>query len=162
MILAAARLAEGFHALLIHADADDLAWEEARRQRFEPGFALVRGRSRGVCRDLVPIIPVRTVEAWMIADPDAVRQALNTALPDHQLGLPPLHQVEFHANPKEVLTQAIQIVYKDRSSRRWPSLASIQVELANNIRLERLHHLDAYKRFHQDLRNTLHELQMLP
>lgn len=161
LILAAARQAEGFHALLVHTDADDLAWEEAQRQRIEPGFACVQSSSRGVCRNLVPVIPVRMVEAWMIADPEAVRQELGTDWPDDKLRLPPLHQVELHANPKEALDQAIYSVYEDRAARRRPSLADIQLGLANSIRLERLHHLDAYKRFYQDLTSTLHELQML-
>ena len=124
LILQAARDAEGFHALLVHADADALAWEEARQQRIQPGLTLVQSRSRGVCRNLVPIIPVRMVEAWMIADPDALRRALYTDLPDQALGLPPLNQVELRANPKDILEEAIRIVYADRPAHRRPSSLS--------------------------------------
>lgn len=66
----AARRAEGYHGLIVHVDADYSTADRARRDRIDPGFELIRQSSERVCDQLVPLIPVRMTEAWMLADRD--------------------------------------------------------------------------------------------
>ena len=67
-ILLATQEACGYHALIVHSDADDPEPDKARVERIEPGFERVRQTDENVCRGLVPIIPVQAIEAWMLAD----------------------------------------------------------------------------------------------
>ena len=67
-ILRTARDAYGFHALIVHAYADGSTRDEAIRNRFEPGNRLIQACTEHICKNILPIIPVRMVEAWMLAD----------------------------------------------------------------------------------------------
>lgn len=75
-ILQAAMQAYGYHALIVHKDSDHRTYEETKIQCIEPGCTLVRRSRKDVCKNLVPIIPVREVEAWMIADGEVLRDLL--------------------------------------------------------------------------------------
>src|SRR5207249_3578543 len=65
-ILQAARNASSCDILIIHCDADAPTSERALRERFHPGYELVKQTAERVCRSLVPIIPIRMTEAWML------------------------------------------------------------------------------------------------
>ncbi|SRR5260370_23723403 len=67
-ILQAARDSFGYHALIVHADADDPTPEKALSERILPGYRLVQHAKGQVCKHLVPIIPVQAIEAWVLAD----------------------------------------------------------------------------------------------
>lgn len=71
-ILRAAREACGCHALIVHSDADDGTPDRAYEERILPGFNLVSQSIEKVCKDLIPIIPVQMIEAWMLADHNAL------------------------------------------------------------------------------------------
>ena len=75
-ILSVAKQAAGFHALVVHFDADAPTANNALQDRFEPGWRLVQESENNVCRDLLPIIPIRMTEAWMIADVEAFRSVV--------------------------------------------------------------------------------------
>src|SRR5579859_6952210 len=162
-ILAAARLAVGYHALIVHADADAPDPAAALAQRLQPGFAAVAASPDARCRDLVPIIPVRTVEAWMLADPEALRRVLNSALDAAALGVP-AHAAQFEqlSDPKAVLAAAMQRAYPTRSRRPLRiNPAQVQAELGEEIALDRLADVPAYRRFVADLTRTLQQLHMV-
>jgi len=53
---------------------------------------------------LVTVVPVREMEAWLLADGDAIRSALRVTWPDDQLGVPRApDRVETIPDPKKVL-----------------------------------------------------------
>lgn len=155
-----AREASGFHMLLIHIDADASSSDKALRERFDPGIQLVyqrKARGENFCQEIIPIIPVRMTEAWMLADAETLHQAIGTHVPVQSLGLPQNpHQVESLADPKEALKQAINRALADRPRRRrnlYAELVSLHQSIAQAIPLEQLDKVPAF----QALGNQLHE-----
>ena len=73
-ILQAAGDACEYDILIVHKDADTQPHQEVKDTRFEPGCTLIRQRpaTEKVCRNLIPIVPVKMTEAWMLADLQAV------------------------------------------------------------------------------------------
>jgi len=103
-ILEAAHKAWGNHILIVHADADDPRADKAWYERFEPGFKLVQQAPGGVCRNLLPIIPVQAIEAWMLADYELLLAEIGTGLRANELNLSmKVGQVETIAMPKRTL-----------------------------------------------------------
>src|SRR5712692_4028151 len=87
-ILQAARRAASCNILIIHADADYRTAERAFKERFDPGYLLVQQAQEDVCRCVLPLVPVQMTEAWMLADPEALKAALGTSKNAQELGLP--------------------------------------------------------------------------
>ncbi|HMA36256.1 MAG TPA: DUF4276 family protein [Chloroflexia bacterium] len=161
-ILDVARQAHGLDVLLVHTDADSVAREDAKRQRIDPGFDLVRRQGSGVCKHLIPVIPVQEMEAWMLADLLALQRVLHTNLSPDQLGIPThATQIEAVARPKEMLEQAIEIAWGGRPRRRRFTIADIHLELARSINLERLAQMPSYRCLTQDLRDILQTIGMI-
>ena len=80
-ILSAVRHAcRSCHALIVHADADNRTPDRALSERIQPGFDLVSCSNEDVCKHLIPVIPVRMIEAWMLADHNALRAVIETDL----------------------------------------------------------------------------------
>jgi hypothetical protein len=163
-ILQASREVRGCHVLLIHNDADSRTFERARRERFEPGFALVQQCSEEVCRNLVPVIPIRMTEAWMLVDVDALCGVLGTNLSPQMLELPSRAAlVESVTDPKNTLNEVMRKVNAGRSQRRQHISLNTRYELlARRIDLNRLIHVPSYKSFVDDLTSTLAELHFIP
>jgi hypothetical protein len=159
-MLEAARRASGYHALIVHADADYPTPDRALLERFSPGQTKVRQARQvqeSVCEHLVPIIPVQMTEAWMLADPDALREVIGVNLTTDAIGAPMHpHQVESDPDPKQTLNAVIEKALTQRARRRRRiALRSIYEPLARQISLARLIGVPAYQQFVADLTQTL-------
>jgi hypothetical protein len=159
-ILAVARKAAGYHLLFIHADADQATRANALELRIQPGVSLVKARQTAgdeVCRDLVPVIPVQMVEAWLLADPDALRGIIGTTMSPFELGMPLRPQeIEGEAQPKERLAEIMRIAYALRPRRRRKiDVRDLYQPLAEQISIERLHRLPAFQEFVTDVSRAL-------
>lgn len=75
-LVEAARMAAGYHGLIVHADADGPTRNRALDERLAPGFAAIRSVREKVCMSVVPLIPIHMVEAWMLADAEALRRII--------------------------------------------------------------------------------------
>lgn len=114
-ILQAACEAYGYHALIVHSDADDPEPDKAIFERIEPGFKLVQETQENVCKDLVAIIPVQAIEAWILADYEVLLREVGTDLKAHDLGIPETAKyVQKISKPKRKLEEAVQIAYANR------------------------------------------------
>jgi hypothetical protein len=156
-ILEAAHRAHGFHALIVHADADHPTPERALKERFMPGHDLVQKAKDRVCNRLLPIIPVRMTEAWMLVDSEALRKVIRTNIDEQALGLPTrARQIESDPDPKQTLHQILQnaLAHYPRR-RRGIVLGTIYEPLARQLSLERLSALPAYQQFVKDMTETL-------
>ncbi len=161
-VLQAAREAEGYDVLVIHSDSDNRTREQTLQQRFEPGKRLVQSCNEKVCRNLVPIITVRMVEAWLLADNDTLRNVLGTNLNARELELPEkAKQIEAHHDPKHLIELVVRKVYPNQSH-QWARIrGELYARLAPRIRLEQLERLEAYKQFKEDLTDTLRTLKKI-
>jgi len=158
-ILSVARQAAGFHALIVHADADAPTAGDALQHRFQPGRRLVQESENDACRDLLPIIPIRMTEAWMMADVEAFREVVGTDLRAEDLGFPTRsHQVEAIQDPKHELNMALSQIFTRRRRRKKARLRQYYEPLARHIRLDRLENIPAFRQFADDLADVLENL----
>src|SRR5579884_4297501 len=160
-ILEAAIKTYGYHALVVHKDADSRTYKETREQCFEPGYLLVQNNRDIACEYVIPIIPVREVEAWMIADHEILRQILVLQERLQNLGLPKRAAlVENDPDPKITFNKVVSRASKERRLRI--SRESLYTTLAEQIRLERLAQVAAYQKFLGELSQVLIELHFIP
>lgn len=163
-ILQAAREALGFHALIVHTDADYPSPDKAWYERFEPGYKLVQQTKEDVGRDLLPIIPVQAIEAWMLADYELLLEEIGTKLNAYDLDIPvKANQVEAISKPKLRLKKAIRTAYAGRSKRhREIDIDFLYQPIGERIKLERLMEVPSYVQFVEDLTDTLRTLNVIP
>lgn len=159
-ILEAARQTSGYHALVIHADADHPTPERALTERIQPGMQLVQ--RAGIDHHLIPLIPVQMIEAWLLADPEALRQIIGTNMTAQELQIPGhAHQVESDPAPKQTLKNIVQHATAQRKRRRPVRVSDIFAPLARTISLERLRGVPAYQQFVADMSAALVALRMI-
>jgi hypothetical protein len=164
-ILYVARETASYDALIIHSDGDHRGYEQTLSELFQPGKKLVldaKDRNEDICADLVPLIPVRMTEAWMLADSDALCTVLGKKVEARTLGIPTKAKlVEKELNPKKALDHAIQVAYPHQS-RDWKRFkAKLYKELGSQINLKRLNEVPSYQQFVDDLTATLQSLNFI-
>ncbi len=154
---------EGHHILFIHADADDPRSDEVRKYRIEPGFRKVQETTKKVCKNLVPVIPIQEIEAWMLADIKTLQAALDTNMDAKELGLPVRPMlVEKISDPKHVLREAVRISLAHKSRRhRNMNFEILYTRLAQEIRLDFLKQVPAYKTFASELMHALKSFNLI-
>lgn len=154
----AAIKARGYHALIIHSDADDLTYQQAYNERFKPGYDQVQISEEYLCKDLIPVIPVRMVEAWMLADPEVLQKVLKTQV---DFNFAKARYVGSYSNPKDVIDQLIRACYPAYPG-LWARIrGELYEKLAPEIRLECLQQVPAYNEFESELYRTLKALNLI-
>lgn len=159
----AAREACGHHALIVHAYADDPMPYKAKRSRFDPGYSAVQSTHDAVCKNLLPIIPVQAIEAWMLADYELLLAAIGTRMSIHDLGIPEkASQVEAISKPKQRPKEIIRKAYANRSKRqRDVDIDFLYEAMGDKINLDRLNQVPSYKQFVSDMTATLKTLNFI-
>ena len=96
----------------------------------------------------------------LLADPDALRVTVGTNLSPDDLGIPiRAHEIEGEAQPKEHLTAIMRTAYAQRTQRRrGVDIADLYQPLADQIRLEKLKQLPAYRQLIDDTITALTSL----
>ncbi|HZN19957.1 MAG TPA: DUF4276 family protein [Micromonosporaceae bacterium] len=139
-----------FNLVFIHRDQGANP-ERVRREWVDP----LRGAWGDRSERLVPIIPVRETEAWLLADGQALRAALGVRWSDDSMGLPPHPaHVERVDDPKRVTAEI------GRRVRR--PLSNYLVRLGELVSLERLSQVPAYREWRAATRNALTDLGLRP
>lgn len=157
--VAAESASDAWRVLFVHADADgnDAA---ARAERVEPALKAVRERL-GSGRHGVAVVPVRSTDAWALADADALRRVFGTTLTPLELGVPPLpRDVERLADPKSTFLHSFEATRPPRSRAR-SGVAPYLDRLGDEICIQALRQLDAFRRLESDLTAALRDLQIL-
>lgn len=136
--------------ILVHRDAEKEAPELRRREI--PTMAGV-----------VPIIPVRMTEAWLLIDEAAIRTAVNRPRGKEPLALPPLATLERRPDPKADLEAALFLAAGSPSGRNKKRLESTLPSLKRRVAegistFEPLLQLSAFRRWHDDLAAALDRL----
>lgn len=144
---------KGYDGLFYHLDADK-STEDMAYQRLKHAYdAATNGEL--LPQKVVPIIPIRMTDAWMLVDFDAFQQWVSTKLDPLELGFPKnAAAVEHILAPKEVFREALRKVQRQR---RPISPPEVYVPLAESIALERLDQVPAYNNFKARLRHFLIE-----
>ncbi len=137
--------------LFVHRDSDR-ELPEVRRTEIRRAVELV-----GEVTPSVPVVPVRTMEAWLLIDESAIREAASNPGGKMTLGLPKVGGIERMADPKKVLYDSLRTA-ADLSGRRLkkfhvPTAAGL---VADRVRdFSPLRQLVAYNEFEVLLRQAL-------
>jgi hypothetical protein len=109
---------------------------------------------------VVPVIPIREMEAWGLVDGDALRAVFGTSLTNAQLGLPSrVREVETFLDPKQTLEEAYRrVLGRARPKKR---AADFLDALGLHTSLVRLRQIPSFRGMEKDLQRTLLELHFL-
>jgi hypothetical protein len=153
-LVSAAKQANGYNLLIVHLDADAPNTAKAHTERFMPGLTAIKALEKNrACEAVVPVIPVRNSESWMLVDFQAFQEVVGTHKSATELGfVAHPHQAESISDPKEVFNSALRDA---RPTRRRINISDVYLPLAQRIRLELLDKIPAYQRFLEELQQTL-------
>jgi len=138
----------GLDLVFVHRDADDpSSWHR---------ISEIESAARAVALpiDVVPVVPIQELEAWLLADVPAIRGVVGRPRSTLELPIPSLNQIEVTMNPKEVLQKALLVASDSRGRRRDKEARLFSVRRRNL--LERLdvdgpvRHLESWKRLETD------------
>ncbi|MCF8295121.1 MAG: DUF4276 family protein [Bacteroidales bacterium] len=151
-----------FHVICIHCDADAPTSERVIRYKLDPAFNAIRSLD-SACHNLVSIIPVQMIEAWLMVDFSLLKEKIGTDLSNAELSLPQrIGNIESLTNPKELISNALTIAQNDISRRRRKlTLSTLYSPISQEINLNLLKQLSSYLAFYQSARNSLIQLNYL-
>lgn len=111
---------EHLDLVVVHRDADN-AGADARLAEIRRAVT-----ETAACPHVVPIVPIRMTEAWLLLDQDAIRTVAGNPRGTSPLALPQRHEVERIADPKVTLRAALSTAAnvtgrrRERLERRFP------------------------------------------
>lgn len=106
-------------AILIHRDSDSLDAEPRHRE-----IALARWAATSPAPSVIPVVPVRMTEAWLLFDEHAIRSAAGNSASTVELALPTVKECARREKPKVILHDAL----KRASGAKGRRLAKFNVE----------------------------------
>lgn len=152
----------GAMTLVVHTDSDTDSYKERYQHKFKPAIAALddyKGEEN-YCTIITPLIAVRMIEAWMLADKNLLKEEIGTNLPDSVLGI--ARDPEKIADPKAVISEAIRIATAGKSRRRQSlSIAELYGAIGTSVSLDALLSLPSYRMFRQSVENAYREIGYL-
>lgn len=151
----------GILVLAVHADSD----RETLRQRMEDKFIPAQNYLDEMpedtyCRIMTPVIPIKMIEAWMLADTGLLREEIGTEMTDAELGF--ARNPETIADPKQVIQDAIRTALSVLpKKRRQLSINDLYEILGDEIPLVSLDRLPSFQAFTQAARESLIQLHYI-
>lgn len=163
LIYANQAIETGAMILCLHVDADRSTDDHALENLINPAFQAIDNETKyqELHDGLIAIVPVQMTEAWMLADKLLLKQELGTQKNDRELGINK-HPEDF-SNPKQVISEAIQVAKQELTRRRRYKLniGDLYQPLGQKIKLEDLEVLPSYQKFQNAVRNVLIQLKYL-
>lgn len=153
----------GATTVAVHSDADKNTYDERRTYNFIPAIDAVNAEEPGkICKQITPVIPVRMIEAWMLADKELFRREVGTNLSDFDLDIE--GDPEKMADPKKKITLAIRTANK-RATHKKPvkdiDISDLYEILGQSLDVEKLMEMDSYCRFLDEIRALYRNLGLL-
>lgn len=160
---AAAKVAHeeyGVSILCVHTDADAKSDKKAFEERITPAFQAIEKSDKELCKNLIPIVPITMTESWMLADKQLFCEEIGTKQSYSDLDIN--GNVETINDPKEIIKQAINIVYsKYRKRRRKLNIGELYLPIGRKASIEELMKLKSFQRFVHAVEQMLVKLNFL-
>lgn len=161
-IFNAAQITKGMDLLVIHLDADGRKLDLAKKERFQPGMYLVRSSDTKACVTLIPIIPIKNIEVWLLCDVEAFQRTVGTRLNSEALGfVQRCHQVESIPDPKQCYYDAVRMAHSKSQRRRTFNPGQYYERLGREIDLTKLAQVPAFRNFEAEFVDVLRELHFI-
>ena len=145
--------------LFVHRDAEHFSIEK-REAEIKEGWQKTSSKQSG---KIIPVIPVRMTEAWLLIDSEAIKTAAGNRNFRGDLVLPKVSQLENEPDPKALLFNLIRYA----SGLKGRRLDKLSVHSARHILAERiqdfspLRKLSSFQYFERIVRTTLKEMDVL-
>ena len=151
----------GIIILCVHADADDSSDENVYQNKITPALSAIENAEDGICKIIVPVIPVRMTEAWMLADKALLKKEIGTNKTDQELNI--YKAPEQYADPKATIEEAIRIAQQERTRRHRNELtiADIYLSIGQSISIDKLKQVPSYTKFQENIRTAFRKLNYL-
>ena len=153
---------KGVMIFCVHVDADDTTDHHVMQYKIQPAFEAVAAMIEAdICKNLVAIIPVQMVEAWMLANKDLLKAEIGTTKNDLELGIE--KSPEDYADPKEAIENTIRIARQmiTKRRRRELTISDLYASVGQKIILNQLEGLPSYRKFKEQIKNALIKLNYL-
>lgn len=149
----------GMMALAMHSDSDKDSYEERFLHKFTPVLESLKANPEG-CDLLIPIIPVRMTEAWMLADKELFKDEIGSDDTDAELGLD--KRPESITDPKMLIENDLRMLARKRS-RKYDAVAISELYdmLGSKVSVEKLSLLPSFVKFLESVRGALTALGYL-
>ncbi len=148
-------LGNGSQLMIVHSDSDRDTYEQRYEHKFLPAYEALNNSDddevKAFEKKLIPIIPIRMIEAWMLADHDLLKENIGTQLSDADLGIS--GAPESIADPEAIRTAQANQTYKRKT--KVSSISELYGYIANQMDINKLKHLSAYNRFVGELERGL-------
>lgn len=145
----------GAMTIVVHTDSDCDTYEERFEHKFQPAIDRLAALEDddSYCTVLTPLIAVRMIEGWILADKQLFKAEINTTLSDSELGI--ARNPEMISDPKQVISDAIKISTIGQPRRRKElSIADLYAPIGAKISLEALNRLSSYREFRKCVKET--------
>lgn len=153
----------GISILCVHRDADNKEIQDVMSYSFNPLFKNLKDKDESIyCKVIIPVIPVRMVEAWMLADTRLLKDFINASrMLDHELGID--RNPESYADPKAVIEEAIRKANAGKTKRKRDiiGIAKLYEQIGKNVQLECLRQLPSFCNFEEMIRSAFRSLNYL-
>ena len=151
----------GILVLAVHSDSDKETIDERMADKFLPAQEFLDSLPpEEYCRIITPVIPMKMLEAWLLADTNLLREEIGTEKSDTELGL--ARNPESIANPKFVIQEAIRLAQCDLpKKRRTLSINDLYDILGDEVDLESLDRLSSFRTFVTKAREALVDLHYI-
>lgn len=152
----------GAMTVVVHTDSDTDTYKERYQHKFDPALATLDNYKgdENYCNIITPLIAVRMIEAWMLADKTLLKEEIGTTLSDSALGI--ARDPEKIADPKAVIAEAIRIATDGKSRRRQSlSIAELYGSIGNAVSLDALLSLSSYRMFRKSVEDTFRKIGYL-
>ena len=152
----------GVSVLCVHTDADSETDTNAFTFKLNPALTTLKmNPNQKLCKNLVPIVPIQMIEAWMLADKELLKSEIGTQKTDFELGI---HKTpESITDPKQAIQEAIRIGRQEFTKKRRKdlSIADLYQIIGSSLDLEKLNSLPSFRKFKEAAKNALIELNYL-
>jgi hypothetical protein len=152
----------GMNALCVHTDANNKSNTSTYEYKIIPARHYLESKHRDkYCKNLVALVPIQEIEAWMLADKELLKREIGTKKTDSELGIDKVP--ESIASPKEVIEKAIHVARAEFTKRRRSHLtiADLYLPIGQSIDLKKLSQLDSYQDFKENVREAFRKLNLL-
>lgn len=134
--------------------------DDRKRYNIYPAQSELDRKGDDYCKILTPVIPVRMMEAWMLADKDLLKAEIGTRKSDNDLGID--RDPEVIADPKSVIEEAIRVAQSDLPRRRQRlTISDLYEIIGDKISIDKLLLLNSYRRFQEEVRSTYRALNYM-